>query len=279
MGLTSDFQFSQSNLQDYAICRRRFQLRHLLKLAWPGVEVEPALEHERLLLLGAVFHGMIHQAILGIPSDRLLRMAREPELKIWWDNFQAYGMQDLPGEVSPEVMLSTTVRGFRVLAKYDLIAIHEDGRLVIVDWKTTLKRPSRAALMNRLQSKVYPYLLVRAGNHLVQADHIVPEQIEMIYWFAEHPQMPERFKYDQHKFQQDENELSSMIEEIAGLDEDQFNLTENEQFCTSCLYRSLCQRGVIAGPIDSWSEEQSTNDEFFDEQEYGMNAGFGYGGI
>jgi CRISPR/Cas system-associated exonuclease Cas4 (RecB family) len=215
---------------------------------------------------------MIHQSILGIPGDRLLRGVRDPELKIWWDNFLTFGMQGLPDEVVPEVLLSTTVGEFRLLAKYDLIGFHDDGRIVIVDWKTTLRRPSRNALMDRMQTKVYPFILVRAGSHLAQSDGITPEKIEMVYWFAEYPKEPELFKYDLQKFQQDEDELTTRIEEIVGLDEDQFDLTDLEQFCTSCQFRSLCQRGVEAGPTNTWSEEPPSNDELYNEEDYELRA-------
>lgn len=274
MKIASEFQFNQSNLQDYVDCRRRFQLRHLLKVAWPSVEVEPALEHERRMRQGADFHRMIHQSLLGIPGDRLLRGVLEPELEIWWDNFLAYGMQDVQGEAIPEVLLSTMVGKYRLLAKFDLIAFHDDGRIVIVDWKTTLKRPSRNALMDRMQTKIYPYLLVRAGSHVAKSDGITPEQIEMVYWFAEFPQEPERFKYDSQKFEQDEGEVTKIIDEIASLNEDQFYLTEREQICTSCQYRSLCQRGVEAGPADTWSEEPSPLDDTYFENDYELKANF-----
>ena len=40
--LPDDFHFSQGSLQDYVDCQRRFQLRYLMKLAWPAVDAEPA---------------------------------------------------------------------------------------------------------------------------------------------------------------------------------------------------------------------------------------------
>ena len=43
--LPADFHFSQGSLQDYVDCPRRFQLRYMMKLAWPAVEAEPAVEY------------------------------------------------------------------------------------------------------------------------------------------------------------------------------------------------------------------------------------------
>ncbi|MCZ7553427.1 MAG: PD-(D/E)XK nuclease family protein [Anaerolineales bacterium] len=40
--LPEGFHFSQTNLQDYRECPRRFKLRYMLGLAWPAIESEPA---------------------------------------------------------------------------------------------------------------------------------------------------------------------------------------------------------------------------------------------
>ena len=69
------FTFSQSSLQDYADCPRRFQLRYLDKLIYPAAETEPALENERHLLEGQLFHRLAQQFILGIPIDKLNPLA------------------------------------------------------------------------------------------------------------------------------------------------------------------------------------------------------------
>ena len=45
--LPGSFIFSQSSLQYYFDCPRRFQLRYIEHLAWPAVETEPVLENER----------------------------------------------------------------------------------------------------------------------------------------------------------------------------------------------------------------------------------------
>ncbi len=40
MALPSDFQFSQSSLQDYVDCPWRFYLRYIRQLAWPAIVAE-----------------------------------------------------------------------------------------------------------------------------------------------------------------------------------------------------------------------------------------------
>ncbi len=249
MSLPSDFQFSQSSLQDFVDCRRRFQLRYLEQLAWPAIETSPALEHERQMRMGAVFHRQAQQHILGLPEERLSRMASDETLRLWWQNYLRQSPPDLPEDRHPEIVLAAPLGGHRLVAKYDLLAITPGQRAVIVDWKTGQKRPSRRWLAERLQTRVYRYLLVEAGAHLNAGEPIAPEQVEMIYWFANHPDDPEHFAYDARQHQTDGETLEGLIGEIIGLGENDFPLTTHERHCRFCPYRSLCQRGIEAGTL------------------------------
>jgi hypothetical protein len=46
------FQFSQTSLQDFSDCQRRFQLRYLQEQDWPAPVAEPMAEMERADTLG-----------------------------------------------------------------------------------------------------------------------------------------------------------------------------------------------------------------------------------
>lgn len=46
MSLPEDFTFSQSMLQDFVDCPRRFELRYLLDARWPAQETAQALQYE-----------------------------------------------------------------------------------------------------------------------------------------------------------------------------------------------------------------------------------------
>ena len=72
MPLPGNFHFSQNNLQDFVDCARRFELRHLLKLAWPAPQTEPVLQAEQDMLLGNQFHHLIHQHQIGLAAETLL---------------------------------------------------------------------------------------------------------------------------------------------------------------------------------------------------------------
>lgn len=262
--LPRDFHFSQASLQDYVDCRRRFQLRYLVSLAWPALEAEPALENERRLRIGATFHRLMQQHLLGLPLERLSRAVaaggpENAELPRWWDNFQEHGASlEGYGEIAnlniyPETSLTAPlINGYRLVAKYDLIAIAPDGRAAIFDWKTYRKRPSRTWMAERLQTRVYPFLLALAGEHLNQGNSIRPDDVEMAYWYPEFPTQPERFAYSQAQFEQDGETLHALVREIAGLVEEDYSLTSFTERCRFCTYRSLCDRGAKAGGVDEF---------------------------
>jgi len=255
MNLPDDFQFSQGSLQDLVDCRRRFFLRCIRRLAWPAVQSEPVIEHERYVQQGSDFHRLAQQALVGLPIERLSASLVGEDLARWWGNFLDY----LPGltraepgpgwQLYAEISLTAPLGDARLVGKYDLVAAHPQGRVLIYDWKTTRQRSRRSVLEKRLQTRLYPYLLVRAGAFLNAGAPIQPEQVEMIYWFAEHPQQPERFVYSSAAYQADEAFLTSLIETVMRLDEADFYLTDDDRLCAYCVYRSLCNRGVTAGDL------------------------------
>ncbi|MCX7680486.1 MAG: PD-(D/E)XK nuclease family protein [Anaerolineae bacterium] len=256
MSLPADFQFSQSSLQDYVDCPRRFQLRYVQQLAWPAIRAEPPLESERYLQQGSLFHRLVHQHMVGLPAAQLSRQAIGEELSRWWRNYLEYGPSGLPQTRYAEVLLSAPLGGYRLAARYDLIAVEAGERAVIVDWKTLRQRPRRAWLAGRLQTRVYPYLLVRAGREFNGGREFMPEQVEMLYWFTEFPAAPERFVYSAARYQEDERYLLGLVGEIAGLEATVFPLTADERRCRFCHYRSLCRRGEKAGPLDEAGEAE-----------------------
>ena len=254
MSLNPEFRFSQNNLQDYLDCPRRFELRHILRQAWPALESEPVLEQEQLMAEGRQFHKLIQQFIVGLPAENLEESAVSASLSHWWANFlQSSPLNDLPLKRFVEHYLSCPSGGYRLSAQYDLLAIEPGKRALIFDWKTSARKPGREFLKNRMQTRVYRYLLVEAGAKLNNNLPLIPEKVEMIYWFAEYPNEPERFLYDEKQFAADRAYLSHLIAEIAGQELGQFILTSDEKKCAYCNYRSLCKRREKAG---NWNEQE-----------------------
>ena len=273
MNLPPSFVFSQSSLSTYAACPRRFQLRYASEGAWPAVPCEPPQAQEHRLDLGRRFHHLIRQHLSGLSPEGLARAVAEEdaELRRWWRAYLAHPIRDLPEDRRTEVTLSAPVGGRRLQATYDLLALAGD-RAVIVDWKTERRRPGREELLRRLQTRVYRHLLVEAGETLV-GRRFAPEQVRMIYWFAETPAQPESLPYDAAQHAEDRRYLSDLTSEIAS--EAVFPMTADERLCRMCVYRSLCDRGVTAGAEEEgeweveWGADLSEGDEGGDGTESG----------
>jgi CRISPR/Cas system-associated exonuclease Cas4 (RecB family) len=254
---------SQSSLQDYHDCPRRFELRYLQQLAYPAIEAEPALENEKHLQEGDYFHRLAQKYFVGIPQEQIEKLANSDNLQRWWENFvnskDLQNIKDLGG-LRTEITLSAPLGKFRLVAKYDLIA-RDNQSFIIYDWKTYRRRPKNEWLAVRWQTRVYRALLAQAGAHLNGGGLIAPEQIEMVYWFAEFPNEPAHFAYSADQFKRDWDALTRFADEIASASD--YPKTDEVSKCSYCPYRSYCNRGVRAG--DSLDAELETEaEELFD---------------
>ena len=253
---------SQSSLQDYVDCARRFQLRYIERLSYPAVESEPALENEKHIQEGEYFHRLAQQYLIGIPAEQVAKLANTSNLQKWWENFlnskDLTGLKDRLG-LYAESTLSAPLGSFRLLAKYDLIAIEKD-KATIYDWKTYRKRPRNEWLSARMQTRVYRALLVHAGAHLNNGQPFAPEQIEMVYWFSDFPNEPARFAYTSAQYQRDWDLFLKLADEIKSASS--YPLTDDRTKCLYCPYRSYCERGVRAGDAEQ-AEAEMEADELF----------------
>jgi len=254
---------SQSSLQDYVDCARRFQLRYIEQLSYPAIESEPTLENEKHQQEGEYFHRLVQQYLIGIPAEQISKLANTPNLQRWWENFinstDLAGLKDLSG-LYAETTLSAPLGKYRLLAKYDLIAI-ENGRATIYDWKTYRKRPRNEWLSARMQTRVYRALLVHAGAHLNKNKSFEPKQIEMVYWFSDFPDEPARFSYTAAQYKRDWDTLVKLADEISAASS--YPLTDDRTKCSYCPYRSYCDRGVRAGDVGD-AEAEMEAEELFD---------------
>jgi hypothetical protein len=286
MILPDNFIFSQGNLQDFVECHRRFQLKYIRRLAWPGVPTEPIMEYEKLMFQGQIFHRLVHQLFSGIPEPGLSNLIHDDELHTWWNNF----LQEVPqlldikynerNQISnidvlhPEVALTTAMVDHQITAKYDLIQSSEN-KLIILDWKTGRKHPKRNRLLERLQTRIYPFIMVKAGAHFLHCNMLEPEQVEMVYWYANFPKQPERFSYTTKRYNEDKILLEDLVIKIKKLGAGDYSMTDQIELCDFCNYRSLCERGDTAGLMTNLidfpsvlSEEISLDIENIVEIEY-----------
>jgi len=256
---------SQSSLQDYYDCPRRFELRYLQRLAYPAIETEPALENEKHQKEGEYFHRLVQQHLIGIPAEQVGKLANTDNLQRWWSHFLDFRSLGDFGSLYPEITLSAPLGKFRLVAKYDLIAVGQN-HAVIYDWKTYRRRPKNEFLHVRWQTRVYRALLVQAGTHFNNGKPFAPEQIEMVYWFADFPTEPARFVYKADQYKRDWDALTKIADEIASASTTLttgFPKTDEASKCSYCPYRSYCNRGIHAGNAAD-AELETEAEELFD---------------
>lgn len=241
------FTFSQSSLQDYNDCERRFFLRYIEQLTWPAVESEPVLENEHRQMEGKIFHRLVQQYWLGLPIEKLTRLANTPTLSLWWENFLNYDFHLDEYEFFPELSLNSQIGKHRLTAKYDLVAVG-DNKIFIFDWKTYNKKPRDEWMATTYQTRVYRSLLVHAGGFLKNNRSVNPEMIEMVYWFANFPDQSIRFSYTTPQAIRDWQHLEGMISRIDA--QEDYPMKEDDKKCSYCPYRSYCDRGISAAMID-----------------------------
>jgi hypothetical protein len=216
----------------------------------------------------------------------------------------------------PELGLSIPLAGYRVMAQYDAIVVRdrdptEEGAaaadmtsgwppsVIVVDWKTYRRRPSRTWLARRLQTRVYPTVLVHAASTLTDwpplrnVDRpIEPTDVEMCYWLAEYPDTPESFSYDAATYQNDLEYISGLITEIsdrfgssepgtepvaAAITEDIWPLTTEVRHCVYCNYRSLCGRGGAGGSLDEYMGDH--DEDYLTNGETGLDSDLDWGQV
>ena len=271
--LPANFTFSQSSLQAYVDCARRFWLAYVEQLPWPAVEASPVQEHEALMRLGERFHRLVQRSEEGIDPARVAEGLVAP-LAAWFGAYQQHRPATLPTDFliaehvlaipftpspAPPLALSPT---FRLAAKYDLLAGAADGRTVIVDWKTARRRADPATLRQRLQTIVYPYVLVEASAGLPWGP-VRPEQVEMLYWFTATPGQPISFRYDAAQHEANGHRLHQLLAELLATrgEADFPKVADTEanrrHLCAYCVYRSRCNRGEAAGDLDALDDPET----------------------
>jgi hypothetical protein len=266
MADSTQLDFSQHSLQDYQECHRRFKLKYLDRLAWPAAQTDDQLSNELHQRKGVDFHRMIQQWALGVPEAVLEENIRDSVVYGWWQSFLQI-KDTLPGLTGstgvlrlPEYTLSGWLDGFHLIAKYDLLVITPGENVYIFDWKTGQRPQAAEILSQRVQTVLYRFLVVDAGQRWNNGQKWQAEQIEMIYWQAADPLQPVRLPYSASQYDGDRDFLSGLLGEITRLPEDGFEKTEDIRKCHFCHFRTFCERGYQPGSQSEFEKIQEDTD-------------------
>lgn len=243
--------FTQSRLQDYIDCPYRYFLRYVEQIDSPSVQAEPVHEFELAVDRGTTFHRLVQQYLLGVPAETIDRRIQDDQVRHWWAQFLREGLRDLPAHRLPEITLMARLGTTPIAAKIDLLAL-EPGRVVIVDWKT-LRKPSINRLEERLQTKVYRWVVSQAAEELLGSP-IPPENIQMRYWFAGDASPSVEFSYSHDQALADERDMTALIQRIG--QDKEFSRTDDENICRVCAYRSISRSEQAPASVSMLEDDQ-----------------------
>ncbi len=272
---------TQTQIGAYERCKRCYFLKYVRELAWP-VERNSRQEMKR----GADFHLLVRQMIMGFPHETLLLPAGDEKIVKWVGNFQ----ENMPlkgfERVFAEKEVTSLYSDVLWLGKFDALAI-EDDRIVIFDWKTTDHRADIAEYRESPQTRLYRFLAKTCAPRLIGAGlHGIPaENIEMVYWFPEHPGDPIRLPYSESAYQEDMTWLRLKAREMSSEAEADYPCRENLRACRFCDYETYCfpKKAVFASeslqpedvhdfpPDDIFQTDFFSPDLFSDEDEGGIS--------
>jgi hypothetical protein len=252
-------QLNQTSLQDFLDCPRRFELGFLNDTRWPAAYSSPLSRYEILTEIGTKFHLLCQQFFIGIDPALISSSITDPDLLILWQSFLPYGRTLLPYPSASEQILRIPYHDHYLLAKYDLIIQISSEEYLIIDWKTSPKKPSRTALANRVQTYLYPFIFQQAGKDLFAADEIQPSMIKMQYWYPLADEPEEFFPYSEALHRDSSLTIESLIAQIKDLvsSSQQFPLTDDHTHCKYCIFRSFCERGLETDQIPPGTDIES----------------------
>lgn len=223
--ISDKLYFSQLALSTYLTCQLKFQRRYLEELYWPRPTTE-AIE------LGTDFH---------IASERYFltgEMASYPgkmgEMLDRLYNFRPWEPNTI---FIPEQQLRYG-SDINLVAKYDLLVLAD--KAYIYDWKTDAKKLKKTYYHNSMQTLVYRYLLVAAGNGYFDGRIIKPSDVVMGYWNPNYPNEPLYFDYNDKQYIKDGRVIRDLIGDIKAKSFGEFLAAGDKKVCSYCEYSPLC---------------------------------------
>jgi len=234
--------YSQAALEKFLSCRRLFRYRYVDALYWPAVWGKTE-ENLREIERGNTFHRLAQQYYLtgAVPP------VKEKDLSRWLLALKQRWPRQPGYRYLPEQELRWQSPWGRLLVKYDLLVVTNDGRLIIFDWKTQAAPLKENYLRERWQTRLYLLVAARSGLDYLG---LPPEtKISLVYWNPRFPQQPVVLPGNKEFLDLAERRVQQVLAEIettiAAAD---YPPVEVEEVCRSCEYRPRCQGQLTEAP-------------------------------
>ncbi len=250
-------QLSQSKINTWQQCQRKFQLRYVAGQGWP--EPPFAAETTSVMEQGELFHSLAAQSYLLGDSFVFDPADLEEPVAEWWSRFSIEKPQPKKGQrVRVEATLTANVTAkIKLVGRLDLLMVG-DNRLEIFDWKTG--RPRRESdLRNDWQTRIYLALLYQS-RQILDVAGIEAEALSITYWYPREPQKSVTIRYSEAWHAENWAELLQLAGEIESRleqPESVWPLTSQLATCGRCPFNAICGREPEAEPEEEAAEEES----------------------
>ncbi len=200
---TPIWQLSQSHLNQLIECPRQFQYRYLEQWGLPTVALQPEQQ-----ILGSQFHHLLQQRSLGLNIRPFLGV--NEQLRQWFETLDQSPPPLIAGDSLSEHQQLLSWGDFTLVAVYDRL-IQNPQQAQILDWKTYTRPRNLERLRQSWQTRLYPYILVENSSY-------APEQVAMVYWFAQTRPGESHtlvLPYDTSQHQQTHQDLTQMLAQLS----------------------------------------------------------------
>ncbi|KXZ39503.1 PD-(D/E)XK nuclease superfamily protein [Alkalithermobacter thermoalcaliphilus JW-YL-7 = DSM 7308] len=230
---SNNFYYSQASLSTFLKCPLKFKIKYIDKIHWRDDKLDDISESVEI---GKDFHLICERYFKKIP----LGIQKGSIFDLWISNIQRFIKVNDKDTYLPEYEIRINNEGIRLLAKYDLIVIREDGKIEIYDWKTQKKKLEKFELENSIQTVVYMYLLKKMSKKVLGQD-ISEKDITMIYWQPTHTEVI-KIDYSEEKYKAHEKYIENIIKTIQNYDfETELSIKDNSNECRYCEFKCFCE--------------------------------------
>jgi len=244
--------FSATTLQDFIDCKRKFKLKYIDHLSWPAPLSQLNTKYSEAITRGRKFHQLIQQHFIGIPDYELFNSIQDHTVRQWLKNALSF---EISSEKQTKKMVEYHVsyinKGVLLTGVIDLLLISPDSGMKIIDWKTGLSKPNLDRYKSRIQTRLYPYLLLQSPAFSANRfEGLKTQEITFNYWFTNFPEHSLSFTYDRQNFNQDDAYFDDLITTITLTPVEEMLMTHNIDLCRSCPFQLYCGRNIQADYFD-----------------------------
>jgi len=227
------FYFTQNSLKTFKECPFKFKKRYIDNIKW-----EKSSLMDSKIEFGLDFHKIAERYFLDIPVF-------EESFK---DNEMLYNAyinltKHIPIEKQNKYFPEYTIRfaegDVRLEANLDLLIVKPENCIEIWDFKTNADLKKGQKYLTSLQTRIYLYCVRKTLNNILGFSANC-DKIKMVYFNPENNVEIAEVAYTEEMYRNDEEYISSLIEQVFNYDYTKFNREDYKKSCEYCEFNLFC---------------------------------------